>query len=67
MGDAGAAALAKALHGAPALEQLIVGENAFGASAKEELKVAFLAHGTARAMASAFDEVSSDGEDVAQE
>ena len=38
MGDAGSAALAKELGGAPALRGLVVGGNAFGATAKEELK-----------------------------
>ena len=56
MGDAGAAALAKALGGAPALKMLIVGENAFGATAKEELKAACAARGV-RAMGSYFDEL----------
>ena len=40
MGDAGAAALAEALGGAPELQKLIVGENAFGKEAKEALKAA---------------------------
>ena len=54
MGDAGAAALGAALGGAPALEKLVVGENAFGAAAAEGLKAACEARGVA-AMASYFD------------
>ena len=55
MGDAGAAALAKALGGAPALEKLVVGGNAFGATAKEELKAACAVRGV-RAMDDDYDE-----------
>merc|ERR1719383_281091 len=40
MGDAGAAALAEALGGAPELQQLTVGRNAFGEEAKDALKAA---------------------------
>jgi len=40
MDDAGAAALAEALGGAPELQQLIVGRNAFGEGAKDALKAA---------------------------
>ena len=54
MGDAGAAALGAALGGAPALETLAVGENAFGAAAAEGLKAACKARSVA-AMASFFD------------
>ena len=54
MGDAGARALAGALGGAPKLQKLIVGDNAFGPAAKEELKAACARRGVA-AMASLFD------------
>ena len=54
MGDAGAAALGAALGGAPALEKLVVGKNAFGAAAAEGLKAACKARGVA-AMADGFD------------
>ena len=54
MGDAGAAALGAALGGAPALETLVVGKNAFGAAAAEGLKAACEALGVA-AMATFFD------------
>ena len=54
MGDAGAAALAEALGGAPELQKLIVGKNAFGEEAKEALKAACEKRG-AKAMKSYFD------------
>ena len=54
MGDAGARALAGALGGAPKLQTLVVGENAFGPAAKEELKAACAQRGIA-AMADFFD------------
>ena len=54
MGDAGARALAGALGGAPELETLIVGKNAFGPAAEEELKAACARRGVA-AMAGPFD------------
>ena len=53
MGDAGAAALARALGGAPALQKLVVG-NAFGAGAAAPLKAA-CAGRRVRAMKSFFD------------
>ena len=54
MGDAGAAALAEALGGAPELQQLIVGRNAFGEEAKDALKAACEKRGV-KAMKSYFD------------
>ena len=54
MGDAGATALAGALGGAPQLEKLVVGKNAFGQEAKEALKAACAARGVA-AMEDPFD------------
>ena len=54
MGDAGAAALADALGGAPALTKLVVGKNAFGEGAAEALKAACAARGVA-AMSDPFD------------
>ena len=54
MGDAGATALAGALGGAPQLEKLIVGKNAFGQGAKEALKAACAKRGVA-AMEDPFD------------
>lgn len=58
MGDTGARALAGALGGAPKLQTLVVGENAFGPAAKEELKAACAQRGIA-AMASFFDALSA--------
>ena len=54
MGDAGAAALAEALGGAPELQKLIVGRNAFGEEAKDALKAACEKRGV-KAMKSYFD------------
>ena len=54
MGDAGAAALAEALGGAPELQKLIVGRNAFGKGAKDALKAACEKRGV-KAMKSYFD------------
>ena len=54
MDDAGAAALAEALGGAPELQQLIVGRNAFGEGAKDALKAACEKRGV-KAMKSYFD------------
>ena len=54
MDDAGAAALAEALGGAPELQQLIVGRNAFQKKAKDALKAACEKRGV-KAMKSYFD------------
>ena len=54
MGDAGVAALADALGGAPVLRKLVVGGNAVGEGAAEALKAACAARGVA-AMRSPFD------------
>ena len=54
MGDAGAAALAEALGGAPELQKLIVGRNPFGKEAKDALKAACERRGV-KAMEDPFD------------